>query len=185
MRALNQKERRLVALGILFALVAVVVLGVIVPVLGGMAARALERSELRETYTRNQRVLAGISVWRAEAVQQKATASQYGVVAPTEALAAEMLKQRINRMTNEEGGTVQTVSEVQGDAPDGWVKVRADITLSMAQLYKSLARLESEAPYVVVGYVSVAADRASKTGHAAPMDVRIEVSAPVRVGEQT
>ena len=183
MRPLGQRERRLVALGVLFALVAVVVLGVIVPVLGGMAARALERGELRETYVRNQRVLAGIPVWRAEAVHQKATASQFAIVAPTDALAAEMLKQRINRMTNEEGGTVQTISEVQGDAPDGWVKVRADVTLSIAQLYKSLARLESEAPYVVVGYLSVAADRASKTGHAAPMDVRIEVSAPVRVGE--
>jgi hypothetical protein len=170
-------------LGILLALVAIVALGVIVPVLGGMTARALERSELRETYTHNQRVLAEIPLWRAESVQQKATASNFGILAPTEALAAEMLKQRINRMTNEEGGTVQTISEVQGDAPEGWVKVRADVTLSIAQLYKSLARLESEAPYVVVGYVSVAADRASKTGHAAPMDVRIEVSAPVRVGE--
>ncbi|MBV8799965.1 MAG: type II secretion system protein M [Alphaproteobacteria bacterium] len=185
MRQLAQRERRLVALGILFALVGVVVLGLIVPVVGGMAARALERSDLRETYVRNQRVLAGIPVFRAQAMQQKATASQYAVVAPTEALAAEMLKQRLNRMTNEEGGTVQTISEVQGDAPEGWVKVRADVTLSIAQLYKSLARLESEAPYVVVGYLSVAADRAAKTGHAAPMDVRIEISAPVRVGEPT
>jgi hypothetical protein len=185
MRQLAQRERRLIALGVLLALVAIVVLGVIVPVFGGMAARALERGDLVATYERNQRVLAGIPVWRAQAVAQKSTASKFAIVAPTQALAAEMLKQRINRMTNEEGGSVQTVSEIQGDTPEGWVKVRADLQLTMAQLYKSLARLESEAPYVVVGYLSVAADRASKTGHAAPMDVRIEVSAPVRLSEQT
>jgi len=183
MRPLAQRERRLGALGILFVLVAIVVLGVIVPLFGGMAARAIERSELRETYVHNQRVLAGIPVWRTQAVQQKSTASQFAMVAPTEALAAEMLKQRINRMASEQGGNVQSISEVQGDAPEGWVKVRADLQLTIGQLYKSLARLESEAPYVVVGYLSVAADRASKTGHAAPMDVRIEVSAPVRTGQ--
>jgi type II secretion system (T2SS) protein M len=130
-------------------------------------------------------VLAGIPVWRAQAVEQKSTVSKFTITAPTQALAAEMLKQRISRMTNEEGGSVQTVSEIQGDTPDGWVKVRADLQLTMAQLYKSLARLESEAPYVVVGYLSVAADRAQKSGHAAPMDVRIEISAPVKVSQQS
>jgi hypothetical protein len=184
MRPLAQRERRLIALGVLLAVVAVVVLGVIVPVFGGMAARALERGDLVATYQRNQRVLAGIPVWRAQAVEQKSTASKFAIIAPTQALAAEMLKQRINRMTNEEGGSVQTVSEVQGDTPEGWVKVRADLQLTMAQLYKSLARLESEAPYVVVGYLSVAADRAQKSGHAAPMDVRVEVSSPVKVSQQ-
>jgi hypothetical protein len=183
MRPLARRERRLVALGVLFVLVAVVVLGLIVPVLGGMTARAIERSELSETYMRNQRVLAGIPVWRAQAVEQKSNAEKFAIVAPTEALAAEMLKQRINRMAGVEGGTVRTISEIQGDTPEGWVKVRADLQLTIAQLYKSLARLESEAPYVVVGYLSVAADGASKTGHAAPMDVRIEISAPVRTGQ--
>jgi hypothetical protein len=183
MRPLAQRERRLVALGILFVLVAIVVLGVIVPLVGGMATRALERGDLVATYVRNQRVLAGIPVWREQAEEQKSNAADFAIVAPTGALAAEMLKQRISRMTNEQGGSVQTISEIQGDVPDGWVKVRADLQLTIAQLYKSLARLESEAPYVVVGYVSVAADRAQKTGHAAPMDVRIEVSAPVRLGQ--
>ncbi|HEX3651792.1 MAG TPA: type II secretion system protein GspM [Rhizomicrobium sp.] len=184
MKPLAQRERRLIALGVLLALIAVVVLGVIVPVFGGMATRALERGDLVATYQRNQRVLAGIPVWRAQSVEQKSTAAKFTIIAPTQALAAEMLKQRINRMTNEEGGSVQTVSEVQGDTPEGWVKVRADLQLTMAQLYKSLTRLESEAPYVVVGYLSVAADRAQKSGHAAPMDVRIEVSSPVKVSQQ-
>jgi hypothetical protein len=183
MRPLAPGERRLLAIAILVALVGIVVLGVVAPVIGGMADRAEERRELIATYVRNQHVMAGIPVWRAEAVKQKATAASFAMVAPTGALAAEMLKQRINRMTTEEGGTVESVSEIQGDVPEGWVRVRADLQLTMSQLYKSLARLESEAPYVVVGYLSVAADRASKTGHVAPMDVRIEITAPVRLGQ--
>ena len=185
MRALAPGERRLLAVGILIALIGVVVLGIIAPVIGGMAERAEERRELIATHVRNQRVLAGIPVWRAEAVQQKATSANFAIVAPTGALAAEKLKQRINQMATQEGGTADTISEIQGDVPDGWVRVRADLQLTMSQLYKSLARLESEAPYVVIGYVSVAADRAAKTGHVAPMDVRIEVSAPVRLRQPT
>ena len=183
MRPLAPAERRLLAVGILIALVGVVLLGVIALVIAGMASRAEERRELIATYVRNQRVMAGIPIWRAQAVQQKSTAANFAIVAPTGALAAEMLKQRITRMTNEEGGAVDTISEIQGDVPEGWVRVRADLQLTMSQLYKSLTRLESEAPYVVVGYVSVAAERASKTGHAAPMDVRIEISAPVRLSQ--
>src|SRR5438105_3217051 len=69
------------------------------------------------------------------------------------------------------------------EARDDWVRVRVDMQLTMSQLYKSLTRLENEAPYVVVGYVSVVADRAVQTGHLATMDVRFEVSAPVRVSQ--
>jgi hypothetical protein len=72
------------------------------------------------------------------------------------------------------------MAELPAEGPEGWVRVRADMQLTMSQLYKSLSRLENEAPYVVVGYVSVVADRAVQTGHLATMDVRIEVSAPVR-----
>jgi len=181
MRALSARERRLVAVGLLIAVIAVIVLGVFVPIVGGFALRAEERSDLISTYTRNQRVLAGIPTWRAQAEQQKEDEGQFAIAAPTEALAAEQLKSRITQMTNNEGGTVKTISEIQGDVPEGWVKVRADLQLTMGQLYKSLSRLESEAPYVVVGYLSVAAEQAAQTGRLGPMEVRIEVSAPVRL----
>src|SRR5690242_7560919 len=115
MRSLAPGERRLLAIAILVALVGIVLLGIVAPVIGGMASRAEERRELIATYVRNQHVMAGIPAWRAEAVKQKATAGSFAIVAPTGALAAEMLKQRINRMAAEEGGTVGSVSEIQGD----------------------------------------------------------------------
>ena len=180
MRPLQPRERQIVALGVLAAVLVVVWFGLVQPIVGGFIDRAEERSDLLETYKRNEKVLAGISVWRAQANQQNMTAAQYAIVAPTKVLAAENLKQRLTRLASSVGGSVQTMAELPAEGPEGWVRVRADMQLTMSQLYKSLNRLENEAPYVVVGYVSVVADRAVQTGHLATMDVRIEVSAPVR-----
>jgi type II secretory pathway component PulM len=183
MRPLEPRERQVVAIGILVLAIVIVWFGLLQPVFGGFIGRAEERSELTETYKRNARVLAGISTWREQAEEQSSTQSQFAIVAPTKALAVENLKQRLSRMANLVGGSVQTVSELPAEGGDDWVRVRVDMQLTMSQLYKSLNRLENEAPYVVVGYVSVVADRAVQTGHLATMDVRFEVSAPVRVSQ--
>ena len=179
MRALQPRERKIVALGILVAMLFAVWYVLIDPLIVGFIDRAQERAELGTTYEHNARVLSGIANWRQEADEQSATQSQYGIVAPTKVLAAEALKQRMSKLAAAVGGSVQGVSELPADK-ENWVRVRADLQLTMSQLYKSLNRLENEAPYVVVGYVSVVADRAIQTGHLATMDVRLEVSAPVR-----
>lgn len=182
MRPLEPRERQVVAVGILIAALVLVWYALVDPLIGGFIGRAEERSELLATYQRNERVLAGIANWREQADEQTATQSQYSIVAPTKVLAAENLKQRLTRLANTVGGSVQAMSELPAEN-DGSVRVRADLQLTMSQLYKSLTRLENEAPYVVVGYVSVVADRAVQTGHLATMDVRIEVSAPVRINQ--
>jgi len=182
MRPLEPRERRIVAIAILVAALFVLYYGLVDPIIGGFIGRAEERSDLVAAYQRNQRVLSGISTWRAEADQQTATQARYSIVAPTKVLAAENLKQRLNRLAAAVGGSVQAVSDLPSENENS-VRVRADFQLTMTQLYKSLSRLENEAPYVVVGYVSVVADRAVQTGHLATMDVRIEVSAPVRINQ--
>jgi type II secretory pathway component PulM len=183
MRPLQPRERQIIAVGILILIMAVLWFGLVDPLIGGFISRAEDRNDLLAAYQRNERVLAGIPAWRAKADEQKTTQAQYAIIAPTKVLAAESLKQRLNRMVAGAGGSVQAISELPAQAPDGWVRVRVDLQLTMSQLYKSLNRLENEAPYVVVGYVSVVADRAVQTGHLATMDVRIEVSAPVRTSQ--
>jgi hypothetical protein len=185
MRPLTPRERRLVAIGLLVAVFAVLWLGVASPVISGFVDRADERQSLLTLYARNERVLAGIPVWREQAEEQRATASKFALTAPTEALAAEALKSRLAKLADDVGGAVQAVQEVQEDVPDGWIRVRADLQLTDGQLYKCLARLESEEPYVVVEHLSIAADHALETGHMGPMAVRIEVSAPVRLSQSS
>ena len=185
MRPLQPRERQIVAVGILILIIVIVWFGLVQPIIGGFIARAEERNDLLVAYQRNERVLTGISVWRSKADEQKDTQAQYAIVAPTKVLAVENLKQRLNRTVANVGGTVQAISELPAQPSEGWVRVRVDLQLTMSQLYKSLNRLENEAPYVVVGYVSVVADRAVQTGHLATMDVRLEVSAPVRTSQSS
>jgi len=183
MKPLNPRESRLVAVGILIALIAVVWLGIFEPLIEGFGERADTRTTLLETYSRNQRVLAGIPLWQAQLEQQRMTAGRFAIAAPTEALATEQLKSRLTKMASDVGGTLTAIQDIQDGVPNGFVRVRADMQMTLGQLYKSLARLESEEPYVVVESLSVVADRAAQTGHLGPMAVRVEVSAPIRISQ--
>ena len=177
MTRLTQRERKVTAVGILVAVVAAAWLGIIDPVIGGFLDRADEREALLDQYARNQRLLAGIPLWRAQAQEQARTQRSYALAAPTRALAVETLRARVAQMAAG-GGQVASVRALDAGTPSGWVRIRADLHLSMEQLYQGLQRLERGEPYVVVEYLSVGADRASDTGHLEVMDVRIDVAAP-------
>jgi general secretion pathway protein M len=83
-------------------------------------------------------------------------------------------------VVTKQGGVLKAAQEIPADNAAGWVAVRGELQLNMNQLYETLKSLENEDPYVSIDYVSVVADEAFKTGHLAPMDVRIEVSAQFR-----
>ena len=180
MRPLNPRERRLLAVGLLLGAMAVVWLGIIAPLVGGFFDRAAERRQLLATYQRNQRIMASIPVWRAGAAEQRRGAPRFAIIAPSEQLAVENLKERLLRLANDEGFTVTAMQDLQAGAPNGKVRVRADLQLSLTQLYESLRRLETEGSYVVVEYLSISADRALQTGRLSPMAVRLEVTAAWR-----
>jgi general secretion pathway protein M len=185
MRQLSARESRLVAIGILMAAIAVFWLLLINPVVEGFSERADTRESLLETYSRNQRILSGIPVWQEQLEEQRQSAGRYAITAPTDALAAEQLKNRLSRMTSEAGGTLTAIQDVEDGVPSGFVRVRADMQMTLGQLYKTLARLESEEPYVVVESLSVVADSALKTRHLGPMAVRMEISSAVRVSQSS
>ena len=72
---------------------------------------------------------------------------------------------------------------MQADAPQGAIKVRADLTLTLTQLYETIQRLQNEDAYVVIDYISINADRSGATRKLAPIDVRLELETawrPVR-----
>jgi hypothetical protein len=178
MRPFTQRESRLLAIGVLVLAVAAAWLGVISPVAGGFRERARERQQLLASYERNQRLLSGVPLWRAQAEMQRRTLADYAILAPSQAFASDLLKKRIAQIAGDEGAVLKSAEDVQADVPPGWVRIRADLQLTMSQLVSSLRRLDTEDNYVVIEYLSVAADRALQTGKLAPMDVRIELAAP-------
>jgi hypothetical protein len=177
MRALSRSERRLIAVGLGVAAVALAWLAVAWPLIDGFSERASERRLLQATYARNQRLMASLPVWLAADRSQRKTAARFAIVAPSEQLAQEALKDRIQRLAADEGFALASVQDLQADAPAGAVKIRADMQLSLAQLCDSLRRLETEGAYVAVDYFSISADRALAAGRLAPIDVRLELTA--------
>jgi len=180
MKPMTLRERRLVAIGLLVLAVGAAYLVILGPLVGGFIDRAAQKRDLRESYKRDERLVASLPALRAAAEAQRATASRFAVVAPSEALAVEALKERLQRISTDEGFAVRAVTDMQADAPQGAIKVRADLTLTLTQLYETLHRLQNEDAYVVVDYISISADRSLATGRLAPIDVRLELQTPWR-----
>ncbi len=162
---------------ILLALIGLVWLLVAAPILGGFAARQDERQSLLLTYARNQRVMGAISVFRRQADAQLRTIGRFAILAPSQLLATDLLRERISRTVGQSGGKLIAVEDMQASAPSGWVRVRADMHLTLQQFVDVARRLESEEPYLSIDYTSISANEAAQTRRLSPMDIRLEISA--------
>jgi len=186
MRPLAPRERRIVAVALLIAAAAFVWLALVSPALNGFHARAQRREELLAQYQADRRLLGSLSTLEAAAADQRRTSYRYQITAPSETVAADALKQRLGDTLTAAGGAVGSLQQVQAGVPAGWVSARVDAQIGLPQLVAAIQELQNEGPYVVVQYLSIEADRAASTGHAAPLQVRLQVStlfrsAPVAV----
>ncbi len=183
MKPLSDRERRLAALAILLLLLAVVWLLLVRPLMTGFSARRQQREETAAALARNERLIAALPAWRRAGDDQRRTAGRFAIAAPSQAAAAELLKQRLAALVTRVGGVVGGVEDTGLTLGPDTVSARADAQLTLSQLYDMLRRLQAEEPYVAVEYLSVTADRAFETGRAGPAGVRLEVSARFRRGE--
>jgi hypothetical protein len=179
MRPLSARERRLVAIALLLAVVAVVWFLIVGPFVGGFFDRAAERRELIASHQRNQKTMASIPIWRKAAEAQRRHAERYAIPAQSEQLAVEALKEHLASLATNEGFQITAIQDLDPDSPAEEAKVRVDLQITLTQLNESLRRLETEGPYVVE-YLSVSADRALATGRSSRLLVRLEVGAPWR-----
>jgi len=180
MRVLSSRERRLTAIALLIGVVLASWVFVIAPLMDGSVQRAQDREAFMAEYARNDRILAGLPGWRMEAQEQAATASSYAIAAPSEAIAIELVSQRIARDVKAAGGAAPVTQAVTDNTPLGWVHVRSDLQLTIGQLHAVLMRIQSEEPYVMVGYFSVEARPNSNPDEPQNLAVRLDVFAPVR-----
>jgi len=178
-RPLTARERRLVAIALLLAALAVVWFLIVGPFVGGFFDRAAERRQLIASHQRNERTMASIPVWRKAAEAQRKRAGRFAISAQSEQFAADALKERLASLATDEGFQITAMQDLDADTTAPEAKVRADLQISLTQLNESLRRLETEGPYVVE-YLSVSADRALATGRASRLLVRLEVGAPWR-----
>lgn len=174
MRPMSARERKLVAIGLLVAAVALIWLGLVQPIYGSFANNAERRTELRLQYAQNERLIARTSALRRAAEEQKRLRVLYSLDAPNAEQAGELLKERLEASLEKVGGELRTTENV--DAPSGWVRASATALVSNDQLTVWIGLLNNEQPYLAMESLTIVADRALNSGRLDLMDVKIEVS---------
>jgi general secretion pathway protein M len=177
MRTLVARERKLVALLILVALVAGFQLIVVGPIMSGFSDRAASKEALLLQYQVNQRQIGAIPRLRRQAEQQQRDAREFVLAAASPELASAALQDRLQKSVEAVGGELRGTEDVIGE--DGLARARATAQLSLEQITGLLARLQNERPYATVEALTIAADQAVISGRLEPMDVSLEISIPI------
>lgn len=176
MRQLSARERKIVAIFVLFLLLAIVWLAVLAPLIDGFRARSAQRLLLRMTYERNSRLINAIPVMRRHGEQMRPLTAQVALVAPDHAQAQDRLRERLRNAFAQAGGDVTAVQSVPvaGSEVRAWVQGK----LTLADLQQLLVQTENAAPYLVIESLRISADAALETGRLDKLDVRVEASIP-------
>lgn len=174
---MSSRERRLVALLILVAVIAGFLLLVISPIAGGFSERAERREALLRQYQLNQRLSGSVGRLSRQAARQREGLRGLALTASSPAHAAAELDARLQAGIEAAGGELRSSEQVSGP-DDGLARARATARIGLPQLVAVLARLQNQQPYVTVERLSIAADQAVISGKLEPLDVSLEVSIP-------
>jgi len=178
MRSMSARERRLVALLILTAIIAAAYFVVIGPIVTGFAARAERRGQLTLRYVHNQRAIGSIPRLRRQAELQRGVTDAFVADVGNAEAGREWLKDRLQRTVDRVGGEFREGSDAEGRP--GWARARGAARMTLPQLTAALASLQNEPPWLIVETVSVTADDALVTGQSSSMEVEIEAAIPLR-----
>jgi hypothetical protein len=171
--------RRVVALGLLVLVVAIVGFGVVWPIAQGFADRAAQRTQLTEDLAYGRELVASRAQWRAALMRQRTGAGDFAVAAATPSAAAQAAMDRIGAAIQRPGGVLSSLREQP--AGPGEARLRVEARLTLTQLVASLRLLEGEKPFVIIEGLSVATDPAASAGQLSPMEVRIDLGVPYLV----
>ena len=177
MTSLSLRERRLIAILLLLAMIAIVWLGLVSPILSGFKDRAEKHQLLQQEFARNERQIGTISSLRRSVENQRLADSDFRTSGDTIAAATETLKERLGTVITGQGGELRAVQDVS-ERP-GWARIWAEAKMTLPQLVATLGKLQNQKPLLVVNGVTISADRAQQSGKLDIMDVRIEISSPI------
>ena len=181
MNSLTPRERKLVAIGILIALITLVWGVIISPILSGFDARAAERERLAGAFARNERLIASVPRLRTIIEARATDAANFRTEGINAAAATEALKERLGGEVASNGGELRAMQEI-GDRP-GWVRAWVEARMTLPQLIGTLEKVQNQPPYLAVNSLTISADRALQSGKLDLMDIRIEASSPATLAK--
>ncbi len=175
-RTLSARERKLVAIGLLIAAIAMLQLAIIRPILTGFAERDALRATLIQRYAYNERLIASVPRFRRQAEGQRRHVQAFVIRARDEAQANVQLTERLRGAVGSAGGEFMA-SELP-TAAAGTARVAITMRMTLDQLVALLDRLQNDKPYLVIESLNMAADQALVDGTLTPLDIRLEASIP-------
>ena len=95
MKTLSRRERRLIALALLAAMVGLAWLALVRPIASGFAERQARREQLAADHARNQRIVASIPQLRRMAERRRALGRLHAIAAPDAEQGSELLRERL------------------------------------------------------------------------------------------
>jgi hypothetical protein len=178
--ALTARERRLVALAILVAALALIVRGIIMPIGSGFSDRAETRRQLAIEYARNSRIIAASNRLVRTATRQKTELTAFALRAPDPAAGGIALQERLQAAVEAAGGEFRNAETRPGTGDQ--LRARLDASLTLPQLTTVMARLLNTAPYLTIEGFTLGADAALTSSSAGPLEVQIDVAIPFVAG---
>jgi type II secretory pathway component PulM len=179
MTSLSDRERRLVAVLILIALITLGWLAIVSPIISGFEARAAERERLALVQASNERLIDNVARLRRTAEAQKANMTRFHLIAPTPEAASEQLKDRVSALIGEAGGEVRALQDVE--TAEGQIELRIEARVGGEQLARLIERLQNAEPLLIMRSLSVSAPGAIGAEVSAPssrnLDIRLDVAA--------
>jgi hypothetical protein len=172
-------ERRLIALGLLVAVLVGVCFGLVAPVMRGFAERGAERERLADDLSRGRRLIAEAGYWRDQALRLRRDDDRFQLSAPNAEGVARLSMEPISAAIQTPGGVLKSLRE-QPPAP-GQARLRVEAQLTLTQLIASLKLLEGQKPFLVIEGLAIAADPATAAGQLSPLEVRIDLAVPYLV----
>jgi hypothetical protein len=176
MNSLTARERKIVAIGILVGLIALVWFALIAPIMSGFAARTVERERLSARFASNERLIASIPRLRNAIENRAADFKNFRTEGESFAAVTEALKERLGAQIATGGGELRAMQEVS-DQP-GWARAWVEARMTLPQMIGTLEKIQNQPPYLAVNSLTISADRALQSGKLDLMDIRIEASSP-------
>jgi len=174
MMGLSLRERRLLALAILVAVVASVWLAGVVPILNGFAARQEARDAAIDTLRQNVRAIAAYKETRLKLADLRRMAPSWAVLAASPPAATEQARARVSRAVADSGGVLEALRDQPGRSD--LIQLQGDARIDLIGLQTLLRHLEDDHPAGVVSALIVAAPDATTAQHASSLQVRFDVS---------
>ena len=172
----GQRERRLLAILILLAVVALLYFIAVQPIMRGFSARSAQRVITTLHYQRNERVIASIPKLRRALEAQEPERRKFVLAVRDQSSAQDYLQERLRTVLAATGSDLSGAETIETLA--GYAATSGSARLSYPQLLHTVQRLQEDQPYVLLDGITIVANQALVSGQLDTMDVKIDLSIP-------